>query len=263
MEQPRFNKSTGELLQGIRVNPNKYLYGDNGYITSYSQLISTVDEMLLKYGMQNYAVQRVDFRVDNYDNTFDEIYKLNNIIVNVLAIIADIDNCYKSVKGNRPHNIVARDKNNHMEIECYNRIAKDGDGIAKTRLEFRKTFAINKLIPLQDIKSVADYWLWLLNNRFLLTYYKQFQSNMNDEIVKAYQSGTTDGTVRSHIGLFASNKDIICTSRQMTNLCSMLNLTADVGYTYKNRLKIAYYNDIDIQNYIDTIISAFTVFLSR
>ena len=258
MEQPIINKYTGEILQGARVNPNKYLFDDNEYITGYRQFINTVDKMLLERGITEYSIQRLDFRIDNYNNTFDELYKLNNIIINLLSMAMGIDNCYKSLKNDIPHNIVAR--SNRQEVECYNRIAKDENGLTKTRIELRRKFPHFQLISKIDIQNIYDEWKKCFYSKLMPIYYRQFQSMQNNRILQSYRQAQR--TPHNIIDLISKNQDYICTSRQMNELCSMLNLAKDVAYTYKNRLHIEYYKYTDIERYIDSIITALKLFFT-
>lgn len=258
MERTIFDEHTGELLHGMRLNPNKYLYDDSGYINSYSEFINTVNKMLSQRGITEYGIQRLDFRVDNYNNAFDELYKLNNIVINILSMAMGIKNCYKSLKNDIPHNIVAR--GNRQEIECYNRIEKDGSGLSKTRIEFRRTFPYFNTITPNDIINIYCDWLSILRSKLMPIYYRRFQAMQNDRI--AQESIQRCKATRTVIELLAKNKDYICTAKQMKELCSMLNLSKDVAYTYKNRLKIEYYKYADIERYINNITLALHTFLS-
>lgn len=258
MERTIFNEHTGELLHGMRVNPNKYLFDDNGYIDSYSQFTNTVDEMLLSRGITGYAIQRLDFRIDNYKNSFDELYKLNNIVINLLSMVMGIKDCYKSLKNDVPHNIVAR--GNGQEIECYNRTAKNGNGLTKTRVELRRTFSYFRPIAPNDISNIYSDWLSILRSKLMPIYYGQFQAMQNDRI--AQENIQRCKVTRTVIELLAKNRDYICTSKQMGELCSKLNLAKDVAYTYKNRLKIEYYKYADIERYLNNIIMALHTFLT-
>lgn len=258
MERTIFNEHTGELLYGMRLNPNKYIYDEDGYINSYNEFIHAVIEMLLHRGITKYGIQRIDFRVDNYNNTFDELYKLNNIIINLLSLAMGIKNCYKSLKNDIPHNIVLR--GNRQEIECYNRIEKEGNGLTKTRIEFRRTFPYFNTIEPNYIYNIYCDWLSILHSKLMSVYYSRFQAAQNNRIV---QESTQKGkATRTVIELLAKNKDYICTPKQMKELCIMLNLSKDVAYTYKNRLEIEYYKYADVERYINNITSALHTFFS-
>lgn len=258
MERTFFNEHTGELLHGMRVNPNKYLFDDSGYIDNYSQFANTIDEMLLNRGITDYTIQRLDFRIDNYNNNFDELYKLNNIVINLLSMAMGIKNCYKSLKNDIPHNIVAR--GNRQEIECYNRIEKDGNGLTKTRIELRRTFPYFQTITNDNIFMIYNDWLNYFNNKLMPIYYKRFQAIQNDRIIYNHRNGQK--ATHNIIDLISKNQDYICTSKQMGELCSKLNLAKDVSYTYKNRLQIEYYKYADIERYFNHIITALHTFLT-
>lgn len=257
MERTFFNEHTGELLHGMRVNPNKYLFDDSGYIDNYSQFANTIDEMLLNRGITDYTIQRLDFRIDNYNNNFDELYKLNNIVINLLSMAMGIKNCYKSLKNDIPHNIVAR--GNRQEIECYNRIEKDGNGLTKTRIELRRTFPYFQAIKKTDIHTIYGDWLSYFNSKLMPIYYRQFQAIQNDRIVDNHRQDPK--ATHNIIDLISKNQDYICTSKQMGELCNKLNLAKNSAYVYKNRLHIEYYKYVDIERYLNNIITALHGFL--
>ncbi len=245
----RVGATSGEVLCNMKLNPNKYLYGDNKYIDSYSEFITAVEEMTAKKGVNSYAIQRLDIRVDDYNNRFGDRYKLNNIVVNILASALGIADCYKSQKGDITHNIVARRSN--REIECYDRIAKDGEGLAKTRLEFRSMYPYSQLLAISDIPEVYKEWVKLLESKELPELYKQFQSEQNSRILRAYSQGRH--TQKDRIATIYQNQDYICTPKQMGDLCKGLGLAKNVQYTYQNRLHIDFYKYAEISEYMHNI----------
>ena len=224
-------------------------------------MLNTVDEMLIRRGITEYCIQRVDFRIDNYKNIFDEVYKINNIIVNLLAMSKGVSNCYKALKNDTPHNIVTRGKG--IEVECYDREEKEGkrNGLTKTRLELRNIFPYAKPIPKEHMTTLLSDWMGCLNHKLMEIYYRQFQAEQNKRIIESWNFGTEKGTVRNYIDLLARNKDVICTGKQMGKLCDGLGLAKDVSYTYKSKLKIGYYSYGDIMEYISKITGALNAFL--
>ncbi len=254
------NQNTGVILHGMKINPNKYLYGDHQYINSYSEYARTIDEMMRIKGIEDYRIQRVDFRIDNYNNTFDNLYKLNNAIVHMLAMSLNIDNRYKSSKGDMPHNIVAR--NSTKEIECYNRIEKEGEGLTKTRLELRQFYKLEKAVYKDSIINICEEWIRILNNKLMSMYYSRFQTEQTRRICQEWRKGTENGTIRNHIDLIARNKNYIYTSDQMNKVCNGLGLATDVGYVYRCRIGIEYYKLCDIMQYIEKITDALNIFLT-
>ena len=253
------NRHTGLITWGARVNPNKYLYGDSGYIENYSVFLQVLNEMLASRGVSNCKIQRADFRIDNYTNTFSELYKLNNIVVNILSLLLGIKN-YKSIEGIAPHNTVSR--GNKVEVECYDRIIKEGRGLTKTRVELRRKFPFDEAITSDRLPDIGKEWIGKLSNRLLSLYYAQFQRTQNQIIIEDWHNGQQKNTSRNIIGLLAKYKDYIYTSRQMRDLCEMLGLSRSVNYTYKNRLQIDYYTYKDIEAYTKKIIDVLNVFLT-
>lgn len=247
---------TGEVLYNMKLNPNKYSFGNNKYIDSYSQFATALEEMTVQKGVNNYAIQRLDIRVDDYNNRFGDMYKINNIAVNILASALGIANCYKSQMGDVAHNIVARHSN--KEIECYDRIAKDGEGLAKTRLEFRRMYPYSQLLAISDIPKVFEEWVSLLESKSLPELYKQFQAEQNSRILQAYNQGRH--TRKDRMSVIYQNQDYICTPKQMGDLCTGLGLAKNVQYTYQNRLHIKYYKYAEIEEYLHNIANSMHIF---
>lgn len=240
------------------MNPNKYLFQDDGYIDGYRQLIQTLEEMLFERGVTNYKVQRVDIRVDNYDNDFAELYKINNIIINILARLHDIENCYQSLANGKIHNIIARSK--AVEVECYDRITKEGMGIAKTRLEFRTKYHSRNAINIEELCNVVEYWKELMSSPSISILYRQFQDEQNRRIVEEYQKNDTNNSIAQ---IILQNRNAICTSKQMTELCQKLGSNAKTAYKYKQRAHIKYYSWQDINTYLSEVAQALEKFMNK
>lgn len=257
-ENRRIDPQTGEITHGMKVNPNKYLFQDDGYIDGYSQLIQTVEDMMIARGVTNYKVTRADIRVDSYDIEFAKLYKLNSAVVNILASCHDINDCYQSMRNGKIHNIVAR--NTGVEIECYDRIEKDGAGIAKTRLEFRTKYRDRNAINTEDLRGVVRYWKELITSPPLPLLYRQFQEKQNQRIAEEHRENVGSNSVARTI---LQNSNGIYTSRQMTELCQRLGCNRETAYKYKRRAHVEYHSWNDVNGYLSAIAQSLENFIGK
>lgn len=249
------DRYTGEVLYSARLNPNKFIYGDTDYISQYGIFKQAMQEMLYRKNIIDYKIKRVDFRIDSYDYTFSELYKLNYALINIFAAMNGIDNCYESKKNGIIHNI--KYQNKRIQGECYDRITKDGCGIAKTRIEFRKIMTYSDLADISQLYIMACSLLNMLNNKLISNYYDTVQNKRNDDILREYSKGHT----HSMSELINVNRDWIFTSKQLVNLCKSLGLADSTAYTYQHRLCIDFYSCNNLRIYMQKVAEAIDGFI--
>ena len=260
--------STGEALYTYRVNPNKYLFGDDGYINSWQEFVEAFNSLMADNNADCTVIRRVDFRIDNYEHDYLEMYPINNVVAHALTMFLNCGNIYSSSNfgaGER-HNMVNHNKRTGEEFECYDRQKISGNfGPTKTRFEFRDTRA-----NLNDISQVAElgrYWISLFdsmakNKGVKYSQFQEIQNQLNDNLCELWQKRKSENRIRDTIGFFADQRVEIITAAQFKALCSRIGLSGNTAYAYKSRLNLDYLSNDEYIQYLfkfrDSLIQFFS-----
>lgn len=254
----RVSSSAGKREYIYRLNPNKVfkdINGNNKLITSYSDFIKAMNQMVFEMGLSEYRYSRIDFNVDSYKNTYDELLKLNKCFL--LLFLKDSDtNCYQSTHPLTLTKLTTRIQRPYFQIENYNKAVQEPDGNVLNRLEIRslKLKMENENIIPNLIK------LWQKRFKKALDKYDGLQIISNDclyrEWIKCKEKYTIIEFVKKH-------DDQIFTRNQLTELYDLLGHPnpSSGASSYCKRFKPAFFTTKDIKNYINIIEKAFQAFL--
>ena len=165
-----------------RINPNKSEYGD---LFSYSEYVAFTTELFHTIGIPDCTYWRTDIRLDSYEDNFEEFYKLNVLLINLIAVVLNDPNRQAGIYmlSQTKEFADVSTKNQYMESKYYNKKYQTHDrDETKARLELRclKNHKSEGLNPLQ----AKDKWFKLLDK--LPDCYGDLQNQCNKNLIKAY-----------------------------------------------------------------------------
>ena len=159
----KIDSDTGELITKFRFNPETY-NGDK--VENLELFHKLLYRLMCDIGIgNNYIITRLDFALDDYNNQFDELAKLNRFLLSLLSISKDMENRYESndfVKLTNL-NIKVVNKSKSFEVEAYNKkneVARQGKHTKiETRLEFRRKGLDGNHYKNDVFSDTANEWL--------------------------------------------------------------------------------------------------------
>lgn len=267
VQDSNYSSRTDTFL--TRINPNKSEYGD---LFSYSEYRAFTTELFHIIGIPDCTYWRTDLRLDSYVDNFKEFYKLNFLLINLLAIVLNEPNrqagIYMLSQTKEFADVSA--KNQYMEAKYYNKKYQTHDkDETKARLELRclKNHKSEGLNPLQ----AKDKWFKLLDK--LPDCYDNLQIQCNENLLKAYISYKEHrGKIKikgDYISAFLSdfnNNVTIFTRTQLIQFFVVCGIDkSKAAYRADNlieRCRIEFFTRADLKIYIVKIKSAINDFFN-
>ena len=214
-----FNDDTGRLTSHCIVNPHSFVDVE---ILEYSRYKAVVAKLAKMARLRNYKYDRIDIRLDSYDDNFLEFFKLNSLLIGLFSSAYKFKqgepNATYGLLARRNHNVYV--KNHYMEIEYYDKQKATGNRFdCKARLEFRAK-KLNGKNPI----SVAELW----RNRFekLDVQYFNFLDSCNKSLYRHYerwllqnQSPKTKSDML--LPFIRENQEIVFSTKQLELFCQM------------------------------------------
>lgn len=211
----------------------------------FQRFVETFDEVTDALGIQEYQLQRVDFRLDNYEPGFyEQFYKIHRYLISGLAVAYAIKNSYAT------SGIFSEDKRsvavraNYFQVEYYNRKIKnsvtDGNDPAQARLELRATakqWAVHrKRAPRQDEIMFIEpefrkHWKEIFEKA--VNALSEASDYYNEILSQRWQTGQQQEPprYRNHNDFLRQNADLVFNRKQMIALLKSMGV--------KNPLKAA------------------------
>ena len=150
---PLFNKRQNTYY--YRLNPDK---ANGKSIYNGTDYFDTLEHMLNKANFDSPVKTRIDFRFDSLDENYNELLKLNKLLLSLIAIEFDLKNKYESRDFLELRHLCIRIQNNEIEVENYDKSIQEPTGYVKNRIEFR-TKQISKNIP-EKCKERKEFKEW-------------------------------------------------------------------------------------------------------
>lgn len=254
----------GQIVYPAKINLNKIVCNSDTYINSWQEYSDYYYWLLDCFKITDTMIRRVDFRIDNYNDNFSDVRKINSALMYTLAATmgADPTRLYSSSRGccgNEFHNLIFK-KSNKYTVECYDRLKCDGkDGLTKTRLEFRSLLANCEF---KEIPAIAEEWIYHLKaaTSSISDYYKQAQKAINENLFEYWQQKVAAARKTPVKSFVQEQQDLIFSPSQMVELCQMLGIKKNKAYNYSSELGIPYLSKKDLSEYARDVITALNVF---
>lgn len=256
-------KNTGQIIYLYHINLNKIACGKDGYISNWQDFAGQYAAAIDPTGENTATIRRVDFRIDDYDNSFAEVRKINSAVVRALASLKGCGKVYTSgtAGGGEYHNIHVQSKGGRYSVECYDRRKKTGaEGLTHTRLELR---SLSRDVEFCYIPELAAGWLKeleLIKSGRLTDHYQRAQELANNDLWELWQQKTASGRAGSIAGFIKEQQDNIYTAGQMVELCTLLGMSKHSAYNCGNKLGIEYISGKEFADHIGKIQSALVEF---
>lgn len=229
------------FLYKYKVNPDKVLDDAGNNIDKFKRVLAYVAECCK--GATVLYMSRIDFRFDDYESEYIEGYKLNKLLLSLLAMYYGAKNRYTSADLLTSEELTARFEFNsattHLSAEYYNKAKQEPAGNVKTRLELRSRQLEIPFCDGCDYESfILAEWLELLNAVITKENFDKVIKYCTESIVQRYEEKKGEfGNLTEFISCY---RDSIFTSRQLTNLFGMLGNAETAkqnSYKYRNGSK--------------------------
>jgi hypothetical protein len=237
------------------LNPNKTIVGE---VYSYKKFIEVLEYILNEMQITDYYKNRVDFRVDSFQDDYDELLKLNKCIILMFSLRYKIKNCFQSFNPLTFEKLTIRIQNQYIEVENYNKKVQEPDGDVKNRLEFRsKSISKQKEIP-----DLINTWINKLDD--LADCYKELQDRCNVGLVERWniEKNTEVKTISEFIRKYQGS--IFC-RRQLVDFLEKIKMNnpSKVADNFKVRNKIEYFSLQDIKMYLKKVETSLLKYLTN
>ena len=245
---------TGEYSFKAIINPNKY----SGYISCFSDFKKISQDILLRLGIDNYTIKRVDFRLDSREDNYNELLKINKILILLLGFKYKTSR-YQSIEPLSLDQLTIRIQNSSFEVENYNKkLQSDGLDEVQNRLELRKKRLY--YIDLNELEATALYWKIRLAN--CLIYYNSLQKMCNDALLKRWKQ-EKEVQVNTQTEFIRKYQQNIFTCTQLKELLSAMGIenSQKAAYNLAYTNQIQYISPQNIDTYIEKIALALMNFL--
>lgn len=256
----------------VRTSDNSYSYYvinvDKAYAASigkpqesigvynYSDYKQAITYALDKLGLESPSKNRIDFRFDSFDDNYNELLKLNKLVVLLLANYYNISNRYESHDLLTQEALTMRIQNDRIEAENYNKGLQEPDGEVKNRLELR-----SKHLPFTDNENKKEWiefdkWCDRLDKVITADNLNSLVSAINTALIERFKEWSRQkGHTLSNFIVHYEN--CFFTSRQLENFLALLidnNLTSitdckESAKKYKKRYKLEFFSLKDLQVY--------------
>lgn len=246
----RKNMITGECY--YKLNPDK---GNNGLqIYNSTDYYKAIDYMINILNFENPVKTRIDFRIDSFDNNFEELLKLNKLLILLIAEAYNITNSYDTINPRTLEPLCIRVQNQYIEAENYNKSIEEPDGDVKNRLELRSKKLYDDTA--ENSKEYTEFMKWCkrLDKAVTKENFERLQEKLNTALYNRYQIESQQRGVTLNEFLYKYQNSIF-TSRQMSNFYNMLGYKDPVqsAKRYKQRKSIEYFSYKDICTYVQKI----------
>ena len=242
------------------INPNKF----NEEITKFSEYEFAMDNIISCLEPNNPVLTRIDYSINCYDDNFEQLYKLNKVLILLLCAEYKFNNKYGSFNLLSDTKLCSRVQNARIEIENYNKSIENPFDKTKNRLEFRSKCLGN--IPADNKeRTVFQQWLNRLDNAVTVLNLQQLQEECNEYIYQRYESEKQKHGFNMRC-FVKQNESFIFTQQQLTNFYSMTGLYKNPNAQarkYKSNNELEYIPFQLLQLYVDTIKNSAEVFFSN
>lgn len=254
------------FLYKYKVNPDKVIEGGGNYIDKIKQVLQYVAEHFK--GATELFISRIDYRFDDMQNDYERFYKLNRLLLSMIATAYSSQNNYSSSDLLTAEKLTVRfdcDHNNlHISGEYYNKERQEPSGNVRARLELRSRQLYIPFLDGCDYESfILAEWLERLQEVVTADNFSTVIRNSTESLIDLYAKERAEfGNVTEFIACYRDN---VYTSRQLTQLYSILNnaeTAKQCAYKYRhgdkknNGRKLPCFSLADLQLYVDKLTAA-------
>lgn len=250
---PLFNKRQNTYY--YRLNPDK---AKGKSIYNGTDYFGTLEHMLTKANFDSPVKTRIDFRFDSLDENYNELLKLNKLLLSLIAIEFDLKNKYESRDFLELRHLCIRIQNNEIEVENYDKSIQEPTGYVKNRIEFR-TKQISKNIP-EKCKERKEFkeWCKRLDKAVSAKNFDELTKRLNTALIEVYNEEKTRKGFSLAKFLY-KYEDCIFSHNQLKELFAEIGTFKDAAKQateHKKRNYVEYFSLADIKRYVKKIKSS-------
>lgn len=247
---PQFNKRQNTYY--YRLNPDK-AYGSSIY--NGADYFDTLNYMLNEAGFNSPVKTRIDFRFDSLDENYNELLKLNKLLLSLIAIEFDLKNKYESRDFLELRHLCIRIQNNEIEVENYDKSIQEPTGIVKNRIEFRtKRLNNNTSEKNKEYKEFKE-WCKRLDEAVTAKNFNTLCKRLNVALIEVFNEEKKRKGF--NIGKFLYKyEDSIFSHRQLAELFAEIGTFKDPAKQatdHKKRNYVEYFSLADVKRYVQKI----------
>lgn len=250
--KPEIVRKSDNSVSYYRLNLDK---GNNG-IAIYNSLdyYNTLDYMIDGIALDKPVKSRIDFRFDSFDKNFNELLKLNKLLLLLISNKYKVKNRYKSQDLLTEEELTMRIQNKYIEVENYDKSLQEPDGNVMNRLELRSKCLENN-VP-ENEKEYREFRKWCdrLDNAVTANNLNSLLQAVNYYLVDRYKEWSAK---RGHKinGFLNKYENSIFTMQQLIDLYALLGIdkAENNAKNYKRRYGIEFFSLRDMEKYITKI----------
>ncbi|MBE6872627.1 MAG: hypothetical protein E7493_01750 [Ruminococcus albus] len=237
------------------VNPDKF--NDNIGIYKKSEYTKVFDEMMfnLELTARELSLSRVDFRFDFFDdNTFNKLWKLNNVLIALLSQKYNIKNRYASTDIISCERLTLRAQTQYFQIEYYHKRKQEPNGNVDTRLELRSCKMANNTDERKEFEKWKTKLLKILDSDL----YKTLQEEKNNRLYERWKKEKTTYKNMSVYEFLSKYIDHFYTQEQLSDFFKWLGYKAPntAASDYKRKKGFEPISMKLLMEYVNKIISS-------
>lgn len=252
--------------EGIDQLP-KYKYRFNPDKTAIDT--STLDgyKIALAYMLECTAVNapvktRLDFRFDLYTGNYADVFKLNKLLLLLLAEKYDIKNRYQCIDMLTGELKTLCIKNQYIEAEAYNKAIQEPESGIACRLELRS----KKLYDDEDedgkeLRELEKWYVRIADATTAVNYNKLIDG-INKHLLERYSELKAKKAIATAAEFVTKYADFIFSTRQLVDLYKRMGFKNpnSAATQYKTKHRIECFSLNDLRNYAKTIRNSAAIF---
>lgn len=234
-----------------RFNPDNTLL-DTSTLAGYQ---NALDYMLSATAVLNPVKTRIDFRFDDYHADYSQTWKLNKLLLLLVAEAYNIKNRYQCIDMYTGDPLTLCIKNKYIEVEAYNKALQEPDGNIKSRLELRSKALYDAECEADKEVRELDKWFARLANATTTSIFDRLVRGLNEHLMLRYTEHTAKGKIATASEFIVKYADFIFCTRQLVDLFRRMGFKRPdkKAAEYRRSHKIEFYSMGDVRKYVLTI----------
>lgn len=234
-----------------RFNPDNTTI-DASTFTGYQ---TALQYMLQASMLQNPVKTRIDYRFDLYSGAYTDVFKLNKLLLLLIAEQYNIKNRYQCIDMLTGEKKTLCIKNQYIEAEAYNKAIQEPDSGIMCRLELRsKKLYDDEAEETKELRELDKWFVRLANSTTTFNLDKLIKG-LNDNLMERYKEEQARKSFANVAEFVTKYADFIFTTRQLVDLYRRIGYKNPnaAATKYKRSHKIECFSLNDIRKYAITI----------
>lgn len=234
-----------------RFNPDKTMI-DTSTITGYKTALTTMFETT---AVLTPVKTRIDFRFDCYNSEYEDTFKLNKLLVLLIAEKNNIKNRYQCIDMLTAEPKTLCIKNKYIEAEAYNKALEEPDSFINWRLELRSKALYDDENENNKELHELKKWYVRLANATETANFNKLTTTINTHLMARYEEQKAKRIFSKDNEFITKYADFIFSTRQLTDLYKRMGYARPEKKTseYRKNHKIEFFSLSQIRSYILTI----------